>query len=109
MGPPAGVCLLVRMRSQHEPRRQADGRAVAGGAQRGNWHAQADAAIAENFGDLVLRHSARLVAMAGAALTTTEEIMSGDGLLRDGDGHVVYTPKGEAVMYDPRHLRNRLD
>lgn len=56
-----------------------------------------------------MRHTARLVYMAGLALSTAEEVISGDGFVRDLDGQFVFDRNGRAVILDPRHQRNRLD
>jgi hypothetical protein len=56
-----------------------------------------------------MRHTARRGHMAGLALTTTEEVISGDGFVRDRDGNLVFDRHGRAVIIDPRHQRNRLD
>jgi hypothetical protein len=84
-------------------------RTIAAWVQRGNWDAKADELVAANFPGLTMRHTARLVHMAGLALTTAEEVISGDGFLRDEDGNLVFDRNGRAVIIDPRHQRNRLD
>ena len=101
--------LLEQQWPEDEPRRPVAYRTVAAWAQRENWPAKADDLIADNFPGLVMRHTARLVYMAGLALTTTEEVISGDGFVRDRDGQLVYDRNGRAVIIDPRHQRNRLD
>jgi hypothetical protein len=101
--------LLEQQWPEDEPRRPVAYRTLAAWAQRENWQAKADDLIADNFPGLVMRHTARLVYMAGLALTTTEEVISGDGFVRDRDGQLVYDRNGRAVIIDPRHQRNRLD
>lgn len=104
----------LRLMEEQWPEEDEDGRlppyrTVAAWAQRDNWQAKADELIAENFPGLTMRHTARLVHMAGLALTTTEEVISGDGFVRDRDGKLVFDRTGRAVIIDPRHQRNRLD
>jgi hypothetical protein len=101
--------LLEQQWPEDEPRRPVAYRTLAAWAQRENWQAKADDLIADNFPGLVMRHTARLVYMAGLALTTTEEVISGDGFVRDRDGQLVFDRNGRAVIIDPRHQRNRLD
>jgi hypothetical protein len=104
----------LRLMEEQWPEEDEDGRippyrTIAAWAQRENWQAKADELIAENFPGLTMRHTARLVHMAGLALTTTEEVISGDGFVRDRDGNLVCDRTGRAVIIDPRHQRNRLD
>src|SRR4051812_39966746 len=104
----------LRLLEDQWPEEDEDGRVppyrtIAAWAKRGNWDTKADDLIAENFPGLVMRHTARLVYMAGLALTTTEEVISGDGFVRDRDGNLVFDRTGRAVIIDPRHQRNRLD
>jgi hypothetical protein len=104
----------LRLLEQQWPEEDEDGRrpsyrTLAAWAQRDNWDAKADDLIADNFPGLVMRHTARLVYMAGLALTTAEEVISGDGFVRDRDGQLVFDRNGRAVIIDPRHQRNRLD
>jgi hypothetical protein len=101
--------LLEQQWPEDEPRRPVAYRTLAAWAQRENWQAKADDLIADNFPGLVMRHTARLVYMAGLALTTAEEVISGDGFVRDGAGQLVFDRNGRAVIIDPRHQRNRLD
>jgi hypothetical protein len=84
-------------------------RTLAAWVVRDNWNARADELIADTFPGLTMRHTGRLVYMAGLALTTTEEVISGDGFVRDRDGKLVFDRHGRAVIIDPRHQRNRLD
>jgi hypothetical protein len=103
------VTLLEERWPEDEPRRPVPYRTLATWAQRGNWDAKADEEIAKVFPGLTMRHTARLVHLAGLALTTLEEVISGDGFARDADGNLLFGPNGEAVVTDPRHRRNRLD
>src|SRR5215216_4689197 len=57
--------LLEQQWPEDEPRRIPSYRTVAAWVQRDNWDAIADALIAESFPGLTMRHTARLVYMAG--------------------------------------------
>jgi len=103
------LALLTEHWPEKEPQRLPPYRTVAAWAKRHNWEARADAAIAQAFPGLTMRHTARLVHLAGLALTTLEQVISGDGFARDAEGNIRFDRNGEAIVIDPRHQRNRLD